>query len=97
VERADVPAERAIAVTIAEAFLDALAAGTCEELIRYLGRPTEQLIMGADQRPYLVTAIAVRRSSGSLYLHVGVTNAEWDHGVPVVRSAVVPFGRSGGS
>jgi hypothetical protein len=94
VERADVPDERAVAVAIAEGFLDALAAGTCQELTRYLARPVEQLIMGADQRPYLVTAVAVRRAVGSLYLHVGVTNAEWDTGVPVVRSAVVTFRNS---
>jgi hypothetical protein len=94
VERGDPHGDREIAVVIAEAFLDALRAGTCEELNRYLGRPAEQLIMGTDQRPYLVTAVAVRRLSGGLYLHVGVNNGDWDEGAPVVRSAVVTFGES---
>jgi hypothetical protein len=78
-------------VALAEAYLDALAHGTCGQLKRYLGRPAEQLVMGPDQRPYLVTAVAVRRPSGGLYLHVGVNTGDWDQGIPVVRSAVVTF------
>ncbi len=88
-ERGDLPGEPEIAVAIAEAYLKALASGTCEQLRPYLGRPTEHLVMGDDQRPYLVTAVAVRRSSGGLYLHVGVHDGQWADGVPVVRSAVV--------
>ena len=57
--------------------------------MRYLGRATEQLIMGADRRPYLITAVAVQRPAGGLYLHVGVTTGDWDDAVPVVRSTVV--------
>ena len=85
------------AVALAEAHLDALAHGSCEQLRRYLGRPAEDLVMGPDQRPYLVTTVAVRRPAGGLYLHVGVHTGDWDGGVPVVRSAVVTFeGRAPG-
>ena len=83
--------ERDFAVVLAEAYLDALACATYEQLERYVGRPAEQLIMGADQRPYLVTAVAVRRPAGGLYLHVGVNTGDWDEAVPVVRSTVVTF------
>jgi len=76
------------AVVLAEAYLDALAGASRDELVRYLGRPAEQLIMGADRRPYLITAVAVQRPAGGLYLHVGVTTGDWDDAVPVVRSAV---------
>jgi len=79
------------AVVLAEAYLDALGSASRDELVRYLGRPTEQLIMGADRRPYLITAVAVQRPAGGLYLHVGVNTAHWDEAVPVVRSTVVTF------
>jgi len=82
---------RDFAVVLAEAYLEALASATYEQLSRYLGHPAEQLIMGADQRPYLVTAVAVRRPAGGLYLHVGANTADWDEAVPVVRSTVVTF------
>src|SRR6266545_3652735 len=93
VERGDLPGEPEIAVAIAEAYLKALASGTCEQLRPYLGRPTEHLVMGDDQRPYLVTAVAVRRSSGGLYLHVGVHDGHHrraDH-----RDPVGPLGGGG--
>jgi hypothetical protein len=77
------------AVVLAEAYLDALAGATREQLAQYVGRPAEQLIMGVDQRPYLITAVAVQRPAGGLYLHVGVTTGDWDDAVPVVRSTVV--------
>ncbi len=90
-ERADLPGEDMFAVVLAEAYLDALACGTRKQLERYLGRPYEQLIMGEDQRPHLVAAVAVRRPAGGLYLHVTVNTGDWDNTEPVVRSTVVTF------
>jgi hypothetical protein len=81
--------EQDVATTIAQAYLDGLSAGPGDQLRACLGRPVEELVMGEDQRPYLVTVVAVRRPSGGLYLHVGVSSGDWDRSVPVIRSAVV--------
>jgi hypothetical protein len=81
-----------IAVAIAEAYLDILSGGSHEQLQPCLGHPAEQLLMGEDGRPYLVTAVGVQCPSGRLYLHVGVSNHGWDPCAPVVRWAVITFG-----
>jgi hypothetical protein len=92
----DVPANRGIAVALAEAYLDVLSGGSREELKQCVGRRAEQLLMGADGRPYLITVTGAQPPAGGLYLYVSVSDGGWDGGIAVVRSAVLTFGSDGG-
>jgi hypothetical protein len=87
-----IPAGQAIAVAIAEAYLNVLSGGSPEQLRQCLSRPAEQLLMGEDGRPYLITVAGTRCPTGELYLHVSVSDRGWDGDVAVLRSAVLAFG-----
>ncbi|HEY2675279.1 MAG TPA: hypothetical protein VGJ07_33535 [Rugosimonospora sp.] len=59
------------------------------ELDQLLGRPAEHLVMGDDQRPYLMTSVVMRRPDGSIWAHVYVATGGWDEVDPVIRSAAL--------
>jgi hypothetical protein len=84
-----------IAVAIAEAYLNVLSGGSPEQLRECVGRPAEQLLMGEDGRPYLITVAGARCPAGGLYLHVSVSDRGWDGDVSVVRSAMLTFDAEG--
>jgi hypothetical protein len=91
----DRPTDQGIAVAIAEAYLNVLSGGSAEQLRQCLGRPAEQLLMGEDGRPYLITVAGARCPAGGFYLHVSVSDRGWDGEVAVIRSAVLTFGTDG--
>jgi hypothetical protein len=95
VTRGDRPTDQGIAVAIAEAYLNVLSGGSAEQLRQCLGRPAEQLLMGEDGRPYLVTATGARSPAGGFYLYVSVSDRGWDGDVAVVRSAVLGLDTEG--
>ncbi|GIH13084.1 hypothetical protein [Rugosimonospora africana] len=59
------------------------------ELEQQLGLPAEHLVMGEDQRPYLMTSVLMRRPDGSIWAHVYVATGGWDEVEPVIRSAAL--------
>lgn len=59
------------------------------ELEQLLGRPAEHLVMGDDQRPYLMTSVLMRRPDGTIWAHMYVATGGWDEAEPVIRSAVL--------
>jgi hypothetical protein len=92
----DTSVDQGIAVAIAEAYLNVLSGGSPKQLRQCLGRPAEQLLMGEDGRPYLVTVAGARYPTGGLYLHVSVSDSGWDGDVAVIRSAVLTSGTDRG-
>jgi hypothetical protein len=91
----EIPADHGIAAAIAEAYLNVLSGGSPEQLRQCLGRPAEQLLMGEDGRPYLITAAGVRCPAGGICLYVSVSDRGWDGDVAVIRSAVLTFDTEG--
>jgi hypothetical protein len=91
VRSGDTPIDEAIAVAIAEAYLNVLSGGSAEQLQQCLGRPAEQLLMGSDGRPYLITVTGSRCPSGAIHLYVSVSDPGWDRDLAVVRSALLTF------
>lgn len=87
--RDDGPTDQGIAVAIAETYLNVLSGGSTAQLQQCLGRPAEQLLMGEDGRPYLVTAAGARCPAGGFHLHVSVSDCGWAGDVAVVRSVVL--------
>jgi hypothetical protein len=59
------------------------------ELEQLLGRPAEHLVMGDDQRPYLMTSVLMRRLDGTIWAHVYVATGGWDEAEPIIRSTVL--------
>ena len=59
------------------------------ELESLHGRPEQHLVMGDDQRPYLMTSVVMRRPGGEFWVHVCVATGGWDQDVPIVRSAAL--------
>jgi hypothetical protein len=69
--------------------LKALAQLSRPELEQLLGRPAEHLVMGDDQRPYLITSVIMRRPGGAIWVHMYVATGGWDEVDPVIRSAAL--------
>jgi hypothetical protein len=69
--------------------LDRLAELPRRDLEQLLGRPAQHLVMGEDQRPYLVTSVLMCRPGGAIWAHVCVATAGWDDAAPIVRSAAL--------
>ncbi|WP_345632014.1 hypothetical protein [Rugosimonospora acidiphila] len=59
------------------------------ELEQLLGRPAEHLVMGEDERPYLMTSVVMRRPDGAIWAHVYVATGGWDEADPVIKSAAL--------
>jgi hypothetical protein len=72
--------------------LKALSGLSRAELEQLLGRPAEHLVMGDDQRPYLITSVVMRRPGGAIWVHMYVATAGWDEVDPVIRSAALTSG-----
>jgi hypothetical protein len=72
--------------------LKALSQLSHQELEHLLGRPAEQLVMGDDQRPYLITSVLMRRPGGAIWAHMYVATGGWDEVDPVIRSAALTNG-----
>jgi hypothetical protein len=91
VRSGDTPTDKRIAVAIAEAYLNVLSGGSVEQLRECLGRPAEQLLMGSDGRPYLITVTGSRCPTGAIHLYVSVSDPGWDRDLAVIRSAQLTF------
>jgi hypothetical protein len=89
--------EQRAAAMIAECCLRALTGGPGEVLLQGLEGPTEQLVMGVDGQPYLVTVVTVRRTDGAVHLQASVRSGGWGRHAAVVRTAVVLLGADDGS
>ena len=87
----DSPTDQGTAEAIADEYLSVLSGGSAAQLRQCLGSPVDQLLMGQDGRPYLITVAAVRSPAGGLCLSVSVDDCGWDGEVAVMRSAVLSF------
>lgn len=84
---------QSVATAIAETQLAILATFSWQDLAGMIGEPAHILIMGRDQQPYHVTALVLPHPDGTLSAHVSVDGDGWDHGVAVIRAAVLPVTR----